>query len=318
MVRSSASTARRSKRFVNPRTCRAESSGFMMSGLSRFAAGANHGPKIFRRGESKAANPVNAHRLPGLAAAASGSALFLKYLLPHVAKNCRLTGRQIGEADRLTELSHGSGSLQIGQRLVDRDQKVRVAGEADIAAIGANRVIVSGAREFCVRMGGAVSIEPAQIEKRCVEVAAVERTEQIVAAGNQMRDVVDQPPVVEPHQDRVGQRSAFDADAKSGEVTDTRDTAVARLGAKRDRQGRIDIGLARHEYAERHATPAIVACGALEIGQLGGLHAGNNKRILRQGVAADERAAAVREEGVGFEGWTGILVELAFEPLVLE
>jgi hypothetical protein len=76
--------------------------------------------------------------------------------------------------------------------------------------------------------------------------------------------------------------------------------------------------LARHEYAERHTTPAIVARGALEIRQLGGLHAGNDKRILRQGVATDERAAAVREQGVGFEGRTRILVELAFEPLDLE
>src|SRR6202051_415454 len=120
-------------------------------------------------------------------------------------------------------------------------------------------------------MGGAVSVEPAQVEKRCIEIAAIERTEQIVPAGDQMRDVVDQPPVFEPHQDRIGQGSAFDADAKSGEVTDTSNAAVARFGAERDRQWRIDIGLAWREHAERHAAPAIIARGALETGEVRGL-----------------------------------------------
>ena len=32
-------------------------------------------------------------------------------------------------------------------------------------------------------MGGAIGVEPAQVEQRCVQFAAIERTEQIVPAG---------------------------------------------------------------------------------------------------------------------------------------
>ena len=88
-------------------------------------------------------------------------------------------------------------------------------------------------------MGGAVGVEPAQIEQRGVEVAAIERAEQIVPTRNQMGDVVDQPPVVERHQDRVGKGPAFDADAQAREVADAGHVVVARSSTswpKRDGQ----------------------------------------------------------------------------------
>ena len=114
-------------------------------------------------------------------------------------------------------------------------------------------------------MRGAVGVEPAQVEQGRVKVAAVERAEQIAAAGDQMGDVVDQPSLVEGHQDGVAERSAFDRNAKSGEIADAGDLAVARLGAEHDRQRRIDVGLARRQHAERNPPAAIVAGGALEI-----------------------------------------------------
>ena len=94
--------------------------------------------------------------------------------------------------------------------------------------------------------------------------------------------------------------------------------SVARLRAEHDGQWRIDIGLAWREHAERHAAPAIVAAGALEPRQLRGLDAGHHQRVLGQGIAADQRAAAIREQGVGFQRRARILIELAFEPLDLE
>ncbi len=109
-------------------------------------------------------------------------------------------------------------------------------------------------------MGGAVGVEPAQVEQRGVEVAAVERAEQVVPAWNQMGDVVDQPPVFERHQDRIAKRPAFDADAKPREVADAGHALAARdrFGAKHDGQRRIEIGLAWREHAERNAAaPAI-------------------------------------------------------------
>src|SRR5438094_1079549 len=54
MVRSSASTAGRSKRFVNPRKASAVSKCFMIGALLP-ASDAHHGPKPFRRGESRQA-----------------------------------------------------------------------------------------------------------------------------------------------------------------------------------------------------------------------------------------------------------------------
>jgi len=47
--------------------------------------------------------------------------------------------------------------------------------------------------------------------------------------------------------------------------------AVARLRAEHDGQWGIDIRLAWREHAERHAAPAIVARGALEIREFCGL-----------------------------------------------
>ncbi len=134
-----------------------------------------------------------------------------------------------------------------------------------------------------------------------------------------MGDVVDQPALVEGHQDRVGQRSAFDPDAQSGEVADTVDAPIARrlgcLRTEHDGQRRIDVGVAWREHAERDAPRAIGAGGAFETGQPRGLDAGYDQRIPGQGVAADERAATVREQGIGFERRARILVELAFKPL---
>src|SRR5260221_13644248 len=120
-------------------------------------------------------------------------------------------------------------------------------------------------------MGGAVGIIPSKIEQRRVEIAAIERAQEIVPAGDQMRDVVDQLSVSERHQNRVSQRSAFDADAQGSQVTDAGNAAVARLRAEDDGQWGIDIRFAWREHAERDAAPAIVARGALEIREFCGL-----------------------------------------------
>src|ERR1700692_4919776 len=150
MVRSSASTARRSKRFVNPCTCRADSSGFMMSGHSRLQPLRTMDPRYCGAVNQGLQIPPKCRQCAQIAETgrtdARSSSVIMKYLLPHVTKNRRFTGRQIGEAGRLTEVSDGSGSLQVGQRLVDRDEKGRVAGEPNIAAIGADRIKVPGAR----------------------------------------------------------------------------------------------------------------------------------------------------------------------------
>jgi hypothetical protein len=50
----------------------------------------------------------------------------------------------------------------------------RIAGEADIAAIDADRIIVAGGGEFDVGMRGAISVIPAQVEQGGVEIAAIE------------------------------------------------------------------------------------------------------------------------------------------------
>src|ERR1700709_828791 len=66
MVRSSASTAGRSKRFVNPRTSRADTAGVMMSGSS-FASGTTMDRRYFgtmnRPGQIR---PILASALPNL------------------------------------------------------------------------------------------------------------------------------------------------------------------------------------------------------------------------------------------------------------
>src|SRR3954471_4044834 len=53
MVRSRLSTAKRSKRFVNPRTSSAELSGFMTAIPSEFCIAGDHDLKMFRRGETR-------------------------------------------------------------------------------------------------------------------------------------------------------------------------------------------------------------------------------------------------------------------------
>ena len=117
---------------------------------------------------------------------------------------------------------------------------------------------------------------------------------------------------------RVAKRAAFDRDAKPGEIADAGDLAAARLLAEHDGQRRVDIGLARRQHADRHAAAAIVAGSALEIRQLRRLDAGHHKRVPGEGIAADQRAAAVGEQRIGFEGRARAFVELAFEPLDLE
>ena len=81
---------------------------------------------------------------------------------------------------------------------------------------------------------------------------------------------------------------------------------------------RVSIGLAWCQHADRDAAAAVVAGSALEIRQFGRLDAGYHKRVLGEDVAADQRAAAVGEQGIGFEGWTRAFVELAFKPLDIE
>src|SRR5437762_5894937 len=120
------------------------------------------------------------------------ASLSLKYLQQLVAEDRRFYRWQIGEAGRLREAGYGSCRLQMGERLVDHDDESGIAGEADIAPINADGVIVSGCGELGVWMAGAVGIEAAQVEQCRVEFAAVERAEQVAPPWNQMRDVVDQ------------------------------------------------------------------------------------------------------------------------------
>src|SRR5258708_12578191 len=94
-------------------------------------------------------------------------------------------------------------------------------------------------------MGGAVGIEAAQVEQRCIKIAALERTEQIVPAGDYMRDVVDQSPVAERHQNGIGERPAFDADAQPRKVADASDAALAPLPAKHNGPHRTPLALPR-------------------------------------------------------------------------
>jgi hypothetical protein len=69
---------------------------------------------------------------------------------------------------------------------------------------------------------------------------------------------------------------------------------------------KIDVGLAGCEHAELDEAPAVVASGALEIGKSGRLHAGHDKGILRKSVAADQRAATVRQQCVGQLEFVGL------------
>src|SRR5262245_38301460 len=128
------------------------------------------------------------------------SSLLLKHPQKVVAEDCRLYGRQIGEPGRLREVGYGSCRLQVGERLVDSDDERRIAGEADIASIDAYRIVVSGCSELGIRMGGAVGVEAAQVEQCGVEVAAIDRAEQVVPPWNEVRDVVDQASFFESHQ----------------------------------------------------------------------------------------------------------------------
>src|SRR5205807_9900410 len=62
----------------------------------------------------------------------------------------------------------------------------------------------------------------------------------------------------------------------------------------------------------------VVAGSALEIRQLRRLDARYLKRVIGQGIAADQRAAAVGKQGIGFKGRARAFVEFAFKPLDLE
>src|SRR5260370_14618588 len=166
-----------------------------------------------------------------------------EYVQAGMAEDDRVARGEVGEARRPAKLSDGSCALQIGKRLVDLGKQSGVAGEADIAAIDADWIIISGADKFGLGMRGAVGVEPAQVEQGRIEVAAVGGAEQVVAARDQMRDVVDQPSLVERHQDGVAERSAFDGDAKSGKVADISNSAAAGLGTKNDCQRPMNIGL---------------------------------------------------------------------------
>src|SRR3954468_11570061 len=146
--------------------------------------------------------------------------LFLQYLQQLVTEDRRFYGRQISEVGRLREVGYGSRRLQIGERLVDGGAELRISGEADITPINADRIIVAGCGEPGIGMGGAVGIQAAQVEQCCIEFAAIERAEQVVPSGDQMRNVVDQASVFECHQDRVAKRAAFDRDAQPGEIAD--------------------------------------------------------------------------------------------------
>ena len=59
-----------------------------------------------------------------------------------------------------------------------------------------------------------------------------------------MNDLVDQAPIVERHENRIGKGAAFDADAKACEIADAGDVMIAHTAAQHDGQRRIDIGLA--------------------------------------------------------------------------
>src|SRR3954447_17415040 len=83
--------------------------------------------------------------------------LFLQYLQQLVTEDRRFYGRQISEAGCLREVGHGSRRLQIGERLVDGGDERRIAGEADITPINADRIIITGCGEPGIGMGGAVA-----------------------------------------------------------------------------------------------------------------------------------------------------------------
>ena len=116
-----------------------------------------------------------------------------------------------------------------------------------------------------------------------VEVAAIECAEQVVAARDQMGDVVDQPSLLEGHQDGVGERSAFDGDASPARSIDAGDLALACLGASQQPSSanRCKAGSASARRSARAAGDRLG--GPLEAGQFCGFGAGHHQRVLGEG-----------------------------------
>ena len=77
-------------------------------------------------------------------------------LLPDVAEDRRFAGRQVGQPCLPGEIRHLAFGLQIGECGVDRGKQCRLACECDIAAIGADRIIIAGSGQARVAMRCAI------------------------------------------------------------------------------------------------------------------------------------------------------------------
>src|SRR3954469_13075541 len=153
----------------------------------------------------------------------------LNDLHPDVAEDRRLTWRQISQPRLPAEFGDLALGSKPGQRLVDGVGQRGIAGEPDIAAIGPDRIVVAGRGDRCIGVRGAMGVEAAEVDQRRVIVAAGKCTEEIIAAGEEMCDVVDQAPFVEVHEDRIAERAALDDEAQAREIADIADLATPRL-----------------------------------------------------------------------------------------
>ena len=154
-----------------------------------------------------------------------------------------------------------------------------------------------------------------EVDQRRVIVAALERAEEIVAAGDEMGDAVDQAALVEGHQDASPSEPLSIArrrPPRSPMSPILRPCALARVppsSANRRKAGWARARRARRGGAGRRAwprrSPASVAV----------FRPGFDEGIPASTLAADQRAAPVGEQGVGLELRAGILVQLALEPL---
>src|SRR5690242_9801339 len=85
---------------------------------------------------------------------------------PDVAQNGGLAWRQIGEAGLPAEFGDPALGGEGAQRLVDGLDQRAIAGKPDIAAIGADRIIIAGRRERRIGVRGAMGVEAREVDQR--------------------------------------------------------------------------------------------------------------------------------------------------------
>ena len=141
------------------------------------------------------------------------------------------------------------GRLVRLQHIVERgvhplDQGCHV-GKPDETHVETDREILAGWFDPGVRMLDPTGIVAMERNEGRIELALLELGQEFAAPGDQMRDLGDQSAMIEAHQGRIGERTAFNPQAHAVEVGEAGDPLARRLAREHHRQRREVIGPGR-------------------------------------------------------------------------